>query len=152
MYTRLESQFWKDEKMIKLSGDARYLMLYLLTSPHRNILCCYFLPEPYACFDLGFSMEQFSAALDALITTGRIEYDKENHVVFIPNYLKYNPLENPNQVKSAIDKLDELPQTPLLNHLLSVLETVNKSFMEPLIKRLRERLRQQLPQPVTSKQ
>lgn len=145
MYTKIESQFWKDEKMMKLSGDGKFLMLYLLTSPHRNIIGCYFLPEPYACFDLGWSPERFGKALRELRDAGRIKYDEQNYILLIPNYLKFNPLENPNQVKSAIEKLNELPQTKLFQDLLSVIKTIDKSFVKPLI----ERLQQRLPKPVT---
>lgn len=111
MYTRVESRFWQDEKMRNVSAEARYLMLYLLTSPHRNILGFYFLPEPYACFDLGWTQEQFRERLGELLRNGLVKYDETAHVVLIINFLKHNPLENHNQVKSAIQKLDEIPKT-----------------------------------------
>lgn len=146
MYTRVESRFWQDEKMRAVSDDARYLMLYLLTSPHRNILGLYFLPSPYACFDLGWDEKRFHKGLQELLKAGSVKYDTTTHVVLVQNYLKHNPLENPNQVKSAIDKLDEIPQTALFQEFLTVVEQYNKQynkpFMKPLIERLRERLRQ----------
>lgn len=120
-------------------------MLYLLTSPHRNIIGCYFLPEPYACFDLGWLPERFKKALDELLCVERVKYDEQYHIILIPNYLKFNPLENPNQVKSAIEKVNELPQTALFVDLISVLKAIDKPFVKPLLQRLQERL----PQPVT---
>ena len=139
MYTRVESRFWQDEKMRTVSDDARYLMLYLLTSPHRNIMGFYFLPSPYACFDLGWDEKRFNKALQELLEVGTIKYDPHAHVVLIQNYLKHNALENPNQVKSAIDKLDEMPQTPLFKDFLAIIEQFDKPFMQPLIERLQER-------------
>lgn len=152
MYTRVESRFWRDEKMRAVSDDARYLMLYLLTSPHRNILGFYFLPEPYACFDLGWTQEQFRERLGELLRNGLVKYDETAHVVLIVNFLKHNPLENHNQVKSAIQKLDEIPKTPLLkdfyeavkkhsygkSHYSSLLEQLEKQLQEQLGKRLEE--------------
>lgn len=140
MYTRVESRFWQDEKMRTVSDDARYLMLYLLTSPHRNIMGFYFLPSPYACFDLGWDEKRFNKALQELLEVGTIKYDPHAHVVLIQNYLKHNVLENPNQVKSAIEKLNEMPQTPLFRDFLSVIERFDKPFIQPLIERLQERL------------
>ncbi|HHV99974.1 MAG TPA: hypothetical protein GXX36_10480 [Clostridiaceae bacterium] len=140
MYTRVESRFWQDEKMRTISDDARYLMLYFLTSPHRNIMGFYFLPSPYACFDLGWDEKRFQKALQELLQTGCVKYDACTHVVLIQNYLKHNPLENPNQVKSAIEKFSEMPQTPLFQDFLTILEQFNKPFMKPLIERLKERL------------
>lgn len=140
MYTQVESLFWKDEKFQHVSGDARYLMLYLLTSPHRNILGLYFLPSPYACFDLGWDEQKFKQILHELVKTERIKHDHQNNVILICNYLKHNPLENPNQVKSAINRLNELPKTYLLKDFSSILNLFNKPFIEPLKERLAELL------------
>ncbi len=145
MYTRVESKFWQDEKMRAVSDDARYLMLYLLTSPHRNIMGFYFLPVPYACFDLGWDEERFSKGLNELLEIQVIRYDQGSHVVLIQNYLKHNPLENPNQVKSAIDRLDEMPQTSLFREFARILGQSDKPFIKPLIEHLHERI----GQPVT---
>ncbi|WP_422445999.1 hypothetical protein [Thermoanaerobacterium sp. DL9XJH110] len=143
MYTRVENRFWQDEKMRTVSSDARYLMLYLLTSPHRNILGFYFLPSPYACFDLGWDEKRFSKGLQELISASLIKYDAHAHVVLIKNYLKHNPLENPNQVKSAIEKLDEIPETPLFQDFWELVNKFDKPFYKPLLERLGERLRKQ---------
>lgn len=145
MYTRVESKFWQDEKMRAVTDDARYLMLYLLTSPHRNIMGFYFLPVPYACFDLGWDEKRFSKGLNELLEIQVIRYDQGSHVVLIQNYLKHNPLENPNQVKSAIDRLDEMPQTSLFREFARILGQSDKPFIKPLI----EHLNQRMGQPVT---
>jgi len=100
----------------------------------------YFLPSPYACFDLGWDEKRFNKALQELLEVGTIKYDPHAHVVLIQNYLKHNALENPNQVKSAIEKLNEMPQTPLFRDFLSVIERFDKPFIQPLIERLQERL------------
>jgi len=142
LYTKVESRFWQDEKMRTVSADARYLMLYFLTSPHRNIMGFYFLPPPYACFDLGWDEKRFAKGLQELLQATVIQYDQEAHVVLIQNYLKHNPLENPNQVTSAVKRLDEVPQTRLFQAFIDVLKQHSKPFAEPLIERLRERLGQ----------
>jgi hypothetical protein len=149
MYTRVESKFWQDEKMRAVTDDARYLMLYLLTSPHRNIMGFYFLPVPYACFDLGWDEKRFSKGLNELLKIQVIRYDQGSHVVLIQNYLKHNPLENPNQVKSAIDRLGEMPQTSLFREFARILEQSNKPFIKPLIEHLHERMRQPVTVTVT---
>ncbi len=143
MYTRVESRFWQDEKMREVSDDARYLMLYLLTSPHRNIIGIYFLPSPYACFDLGWDEKRFSKGLQELISAALIKYDAKAHVVLVKNYLKHNPLENPNQVKSAIEKLKEIPETQLFQDFLEIVSQFDKPFYQPLIERLSKRLPKQ---------
>lgn len=147
MYTRVESRFWQDEKMINVSCEARYLMLYLLTSPHRNVLGFYFLPEPYACFDLGWTQEQFRERLGELLRNGLVKYDETAHVVLIINFLKHNPLENQNQVKSAIEKLNEIPKTPLFKDFYEAVKkySYGKSHYSSLLERLEKLLQEQLP-------
>jgi len=140
MYTKIDSIFWQDKKILSISEKARYLMLYFFTTRHRNILGFYFLPIPYACFDLGWDEKQFKKVLDELIKEDLVKYDFETNVIFICNYLKYNPLENSNQVKSAINKLNELPATPLFQDLLTILEQIDKPFMIPLLERVTERV------------
>lgn len=142
MYTRVESRFWQDEKMRVVSDDARYLMLYFLTSPHRNIVGFYFLPLPYACFDLGWDEKRFMKALQELLSAGLIIYDKQVHVVLVKNYLKHNPLENPNQVKSAIEKLREIPETLLFQDFLEIVKQFDKPLYKPLLEQLYKRLSQ----------
>ena len=102
----------------------------------------YFLPPPYACFDLGWDEKRFAKGLQELLQATVIQYDQEAHVVLIQNYLKHNPLENPNQVTSAVKRLDEVPQTRLFQAFIDVLKQHSKPFAEPLIERLRERLGQ----------
>jgi len=150
MYTRVESRFWQDEKMRTVSDDARYLMLYLLTSPHRNVLGFYFLPEPYACFDLGWTAERFRERLGELLRNGLVNYDETVHVVLIANFIKHNPLENHNQVKSAVQKLDEIPKTPLLKNFYEAVKkySYDKSHYSSLLERLEKRLGEPLPEPL----
>ena len=148
MYTKIEEQFWKDNKIIKLSFRARYLMMYLLTSPHRNILCYYFLPKPYACFDLGFSEEEFDLAMGELIAAERVFYDEKANVVFVKNYLKYNQLENQNQVKSAVGKIIDIPENDLVNDFIKNLKSLNKAIYETLINGILKRFNKPLPKPL----
>ena len=130
--------------MRSVSCDARYLMLYLLTSPHRNMLGFYFLPLPYACFDLGWDEHRLRQGLHELMQTGRIKYDERAHVVLVQNYIKHNPFENPNQVKGAVDRLEVIPHTPLLQELLTVVEALDEPLAKPLVEGLKERLHKPL--------
>jgi len=137
MYTRVESQFWHDEKVRQLSIESRYLMLYLLTSPHRNLVGIYYLPIPYACFDLGWDEKQFQKSLKELIEKGIVSYDEETNMVLVKNYLKHNPLENQNQVKGAIQRLNELPKTFLIVELYETVKNCNNGFPDEFIEALR---------------
>jgi len=82
-------------------------------------------------------------ALQELLSAGLIRYDKQVHVVLVKNYLKHNPLENPNQVKSAIEKIKEIPKTPLFQDFLEIVKQLDKPLYKPLIEHLHIRLPKQ---------
>ena len=144
MFTKIDELLWTDDKYKKLSDDGKFLFIYLLSCPHRNILGFYFLPIPYGSFDLGWETERFTKGLGELLDKGFINYNFDTNIIFIRNFLRYNPLENPNQVKGAIKALRALPANAVDTGLIECLETVNKPFIEPLLERLRERLAKQV--------
>ena len=130
MYTKIDQMIWIDEKYKKLSDDGKFLFLYLLSCPHRNILGFYFLPIAYGSFDLNWENERFSKGLQELLDKGFVKYSTSTNIIFIKNYLKYNPLENPNQAKGAIKALETVPINDLDGDLLELLKVINKGFLE----------------------
>ena len=138
MYSKIDSRFWSDEKILGLSSDARYFMLYLLTTSHRNVLGCYQLPMAYAQEDLAIPIKRFDAAWKELVDSGMVQYDKTTRVVLVKNFLKYNPIENPKQAIGAKTKLQGMPKTALLAEVLHFLESNNgKEYLKPLTEALR---------------
>lgn len=140
MFTKIESLIWEDPKFKGLSDDGRILFIYVLTCKHRNIIGLYQLPIMYGAHDLGWSMERINKGLKELLAKGFINYDYEAHTIFIKNFLKYNALENPNQVKAAIKALEGTYSNSLDSALLEVLETITSPTIKPLVKALKERL------------
>lgn len=140
MYTKVDELIWTDEKFKTLSDDGKFLFFYILTCPHRNVIGLYFLPIPYGSFDLGWTAERFTEGLRELSEKGMIKHNSTANIIFIPNFLKYNPLENPNQVKGAINAISKIPSSGLDSAFIKTLQTLNKPFLEPLIELLQERL------------
>ncbi len=132
-YIRVKSRFWTDEKARNWDNHTKLLALYLLTSPHNNMLGCYVLPQLYICADLEWSTEQLAKPFSQLLADGFIEYDESSCLIWVKNFLKHNPLENPNQVQAAIKIATELPSSPILSGLQGLLKRFNKPFLEPLV-------------------
>ena len=144
-YGRIEETFWHDPKIRAMSEDARNLMLYLLTCPHKNRLGCFALDPYYAAADLQWNPDRVTEALVELNDRDRIAWDPDHRVVLIRRFLRYNTLENPNVVIGATNDLKALPDTPLLSVLSTVLEETKKSFYLPLLQELRNRLANSYP-------
>lgn len=141
----VHTRIWHDEKFRELSDDARLLFFYVLTCPHSNLIGLFVLPKPYIAADLGWLPKRLEKPFRELFQKGFIDYDEKTSVIWIRNHLRYNPLDNPNQVKAAIKLIDELPKTRLFQDLAEFLERFGKPFLEPLVERLRERFQERSP-------
>jgi len=136
MYTKIESLIWKDKKFNELSNTSKLIFVYLLTTPHRNIIGLYYLPLDYLKFDLGLD-KGFSKGFSKLLENGFIEYDEDTNMILVKKFLKYNPLENKNQVTSAINRANDLPPTYLMLSLIEHLQQVDGDRCDLLIKELK---------------
>jgi len=61
----------------------------------------YVLPKPYVAYDLNWLPERLDKASGELLRNGLIKYCEQSDVVLIPNFLKYNPMQNKNQAIGA---------------------------------------------------
>jgi len=137
-YIRIATKFWQDEKARKLSDDAKLLYLYVLTSPHSNMAGYYVLPKPYVVYDLQWLPERLDKALAELLRMGLIKYCEQNDVVFIPNFFKYNPIQNRNQAVGVAKRVSELPANTLQKDFLAAVKRFAQPFMELFAERLTE--------------
>ena len=122
MYSKIDSLFWRDQKNRKLSDDGKLLFLYLLTCPHRSSIGLYYLPEQYVASDIKWTLERVRKGFKELLQNGCVKYDRDNEIVFIKNFLRYNSFENSNQIRGAIKFLGTLPDTVFLSDLIEVIK------------------------------
>jgi hypothetical protein len=106
--------------------------LYLLTCPHRTTEGFFRLPKAYMQADLEWSPQRLQEPFGELLSSGFLDYDGEAEVVLVRNALKYQPLQNDNQVTAALRSLDELPPT----HLTCEFKRLAEQFCERLAERL----------------
>lgn len=130
-YWRVSPKFWPESS--SWSDDGRLLALYLLTCPHRTTEGLFRLPKPYMVADIGWSSERLAEAMAELLGEGFIEWDEKRSLVLIVNAMKYQAPENPNQRKSAVIKLAELPRE---SPLTCTFKRLAEQFCEPLAKEL----------------
>ena len=127
--SKIYSKIWFSSTFLRLSEDAKFLFLYLLTCPWGNSLGLFVLKLGYALADLLWDEARFRKAMNELqkVTVwgrhkGLVKWDEKVNLVWIRNYLEHNPLYNPNQVKGALKILRELPKSPLLIEFAEYLE------------------------------
>jgi hypothetical protein len=122
-FARVYSSFWQSPEIRALDEDARALALYLLTTPHGNLIGCFRLPDAYAAEDMQWPIERVSEGFRKLCESSFVTRDEATKWVLITKYLKWNTFENPNVAKAAHKAFDQVPALPLKSLLaLALLE------------------------------
>lgn len=120
-YGRVYSSFWQSPEMRAMPEDARTLALYLLTTPHGNLIGCFRLPDAYAAEDLQWPIERVSEGFTKLGEVGFATRDEATKWLFIAKYLKWNRFENPNVATAAQKAFDQVPSISLKSLIANAL-------------------------------
>lgn len=91
-YAKIAPQFWigATGKAIRKHGaEAQVVALYLLSSPHANMIGLYHLPLAYISADTGIPLEGASKALRCLNEALFCGYDEAAEVVWVYEMAKY---------------------------------------------------------------
>ena len=99
--------------MRSLPEDARTLALYLLTTPHGNLIGCFRMPDAYAAEDLQWPIERVSEGFRKLVEAAFVTRDEASKWLVIAKYVKWNRIENPNVATAAPKAFHQLPALPL---------------------------------------
>jgi hypothetical protein len=157
-YFRTSPRLWGDERVREWSDDTKLLWLYLLTSPHRTIESLFPLPVHYIVADLKWTARKVTQHLSILTENRCIAVDSSTDLILIRNALKYQFPENPNQIKGAIRRIKDLPNSLLLQEFQVLVRKYCyrkgvsaevQGFPEQLDQVLMERLKQPLTKPLT---
>ena len=92
--------------------------MYLLTCPHCNLIGCFYAPLSYLAGDLGWDAERVRHHLDLLQKRRFLFHCPNSDWLLLRHYLKYNPIENPNQGKAAFKLLASIPKGFKYRHML----------------------------------
>ena len=137
-FRKIDVRIWNDRKFRELDDQAKLAFLLLLTHPDTNQLGLIRTRSVALAFDLGWQPDVMANAIQTLCKTGMLMADEKAGLMFIPNFLKYNPPNGINSAKSWSGILDLLPECDLLDQALVRLKT--------FIDRLSEGVREGVPE------
>lgn len=84
MDNNINVNLWRNKHFKSCPAGARYLYLYLLTTPHRTPLGLFFLPLEYVAFDAMDGDEDLvNEALAVLESNGFVSYDNDTKTLFL---------------------------------------------------------------------
>ena len=120
-YSKVSPQFWvgaTGKKIRKQGVDTQLLALYLMTSPHANMLGLYHLPVAYICADTGIPFQGAIEGLQSLENVGFCAYDDEAETVWVYEMATYQVGEslspNDNQCKGVQNEYNKVAENRFL--------------------------------------
>lgn len=120
-YSKVGPQFWigKTGKALRKQGlEAQMVALYLLTSPHANMLGLYYVPQTFIAHETGMGMEGAMKGLQGCIEAGFCHYDEDSEMVWVIEMARFqiaDQLKDKDlRIKGVQSEYDSLPDNPYL--------------------------------------
>lgn len=87
-YGKVSPQFWigRSGKAMRGNPAVQVLALYLMTSPHANMIGVFHCPIAYMALETGLSFEGTSKALQSLIEADFCTFDEADEYVFVHSF------------------------------------------------------------------
>lgn len=131
-YRKVDTRIWNDEKFMALSDSGKLAFLFVMTNPHMTALGAMRATVPGLAMELHWPLPKFTRAFDEARRVGMVRRDQRAALVYLPNFLRYNPPESPNVVISWRDALDLLPECDLKRTMVERAEAFVRAYAEGL--------------------
>jgi hypothetical protein len=114
-YGTVASQFWVRGTGKELRGDmeAQIVALYLMTSPHANMIGVFHLPVMYLAHETGLEIDAAKAALERLTAKDFCTYETESEWIFVhsfaANQIGEELKEGDKRIKGVLNEMSKVP-------------------------------------------
>lgn len=118
-YGIVSPQFWigATGKSLRGNPEAQVLALYLMTSPHANMIGVYYCPISHMAHETGLTLEGASKALQSLSEAGYCTYEEASETVFVARMAAYQIGDSlaaaDNRVKSIRKDVEKIASSVL---------------------------------------
>lgn len=124
-YGKVAPQFWTGAtgKALRDGGpEAVIVGLYLMTSPHANMIGLYYLPMLYLAHETGLGIEGARKGLQRASEAGFCSYDEASEHVFVHAMARFQIADSldpkDNRCKGVANELSKVPKGPLVQAFL----------------------------------
>lgn len=113
-YGKVSPKFWVGKTGKSLRGDmqAQILALYLMTSPHANMIGIYYCPIEYMAKETGLTIEGASKALQSLVNADFCTYEADDELVFVHAFAEHqigaSMKASDKRVQGVINELEKV--------------------------------------------
>lgn len=138
-YRKIDVRIWNDAKFRELDNLAKLVFFLLLTHPNMSLIGTLRGSKESLAYEIGVTPDAMAHAMTDVISHGMAHVD-EMGLIFIPNFLKYNPPTSPQSLKNWDDIIENLPECDLKNEVCDhVLKFVNENLSTQMREKLNPR-------------
>lgn len=117
--TTLKPSFWL--KLKNLPANTKLVYLFLLTGPDTNLSGLVYYPTSEIAKRTGLSEDQCCAAMDELVSGGRIEWCRDDDLILLLKWFKHNPVVGARQISGAQYHIESYSWHPIHSKALALL-------------------------------
>ncbi|MDQ8918309.1 hypothetical protein RFH39_08535 [Acinetobacter baumannii] len=120
-YGKVSPHFWTGitGKKLRQTPEGLIVAMYLMTSPHANMLGLYYMPLLYIAHETGLGFEGASKGLQSACEAGFCSYDEATETVWVHEMARFQVAESlkpaDNRCKNVQKEYDSLPSSPYLS-------------------------------------
>jgi len=108
-YRAIHCLVWQDDKFPSAGDDLQLLWFHLKTTPFSTPLGIFYAPIAGLASEKHWTEERYRRRLVEGSVKGFWKVDETSHVVYFPNYFRYNKPDNPKVLQSWLKCWDEVP-------------------------------------------
>lgn len=144
-YRKISPSIWNDTKFRALSDSAKLVFFMLLTHPQTTAIGTMRAFQQGLAPEMGWSEKAFREAFREVTEKGMAVCSEKDGLIWLPNFMKHNPPENPNVLKSWSASLDYCPECALKSKIYENVKAFAEGFGEAFAKAFAEAFRVPLP-------
>ena len=108
-FSKISPKVWRSRRFKALAtDDARYFMIFLITSPHQTSAGCFHMLDAYAAADLGWTVERMIDARTLVAAAELIVFDEATEEYFINGWFAFNRPMNVSHQTSIVRRVEAL--------------------------------------------
>ncbi|WP_075175323.1 hypothetical protein [Acinetobacter indicus] len=119
-YAKVSPHFWTGStgKQLRQCPESLVVSMYLMTSPHANMLGLYYIPLLYVAHETGLGMEGASKGLQWASEAGFCSYDHDSEMVWVHEMARFqvaDKLKSTDKRSIGVqNEYNSLPPNPFL--------------------------------------
>lgn len=121
-YRKVYVHIWGDEKFQEWDQNTRLLWIYLITSEQTNRIGLYRFSAGCASEETGLSMASIRRSFAVIEKSGRVSWNKQRRLLWIPTWLKYNRPHGANLLKSFMKEAQDFADIDEGKAILALLQ------------------------------